>query len=30
MYEAKRKGRGRVEFFGRSPDGSLEPTLQLQ
>ena len=29
MYEAKRKGRGRVEFFGRSPDGSLEPTLQL-
>jgi diguanylate cyclase (GGDEF)-like protein/PAS domain S-box-containing protein len=28
MYEAKRKGRGRIEFFGRNPDGT--PTLQRQ
>jgi diguanylate cyclase (GGDEF)-like protein/PAS domain S-box-containing protein len=28
MYEAKRKGRGRIEFFGRNPDGT--PMLQRQ
>jgi diguanylate cyclase (GGDEF)-like protein len=30
MYEAKRKGKGRVEFFGRSSDGTLERPLQLR
>jgi diguanylate cyclase (GGDEF)-like protein len=28
MYQAKRKGGGRVEFFGRNQDGATEPTPQ--
>jgi diguanylate cyclase (GGDEF)-like protein/PAS domain S-box-containing protein len=28
MYQAKRKGGGRVEFFGRNQDGTTEPTPQ--
>ncbi len=29
MYEAKRKGHGRVEFFERSPGGSVAPPPEL-